>query len=627
MVNVFLHPLRLVVGATLVFALAGCGGAGGADTSVALLASRATVEATKAPPGKAVTVTLPATTAATVGTPVQLAARVTDKSGKTVSGVVLTWSSADPSVATVNANGLVTPLKAGVTSVSAVAAAAGGATGVSLVTVTAATSTTTRSRYVGTNLAGVAYWSTQFPFADLMKNIEGWASRDDNGAPAGAFPAMTADGYPASLKAGQHAVAAVAWQDSRYAAGRYVVLWDGDGAVSFPMANATIAESAPNRIAIDVSAASGPLWVSIDRTNPTNPVRNLRFLWPGTESTYLGNPFNPAFLKVTAPFSTIRFMDWGRTNGSTIVRWADRPQVRDLSYANGVPLEVMIALANQLKADPWFCIPHQASDEYVREFAALLYARLDPTLRPHIEYSNEVWNQSFPQTKWAVAESQRLGLQTPFGMPSLYYGQRSTEIFKIVQQVYGADSGRLVRVIAGQTVWTQFSEDALAWKDTAANADVLAVAPYVTAGAADDAANVDATLRMTSDQIVDQLFATMRGSMKASMVANASLAAKYKLKMKAYESGPSSVTWYFPADKIDAMTALFTAAHRNPRMRDFYVEYYGQWVASGGDTMNQYNDVGTWSKWGLWGALEHVTQDPATSPKYRGLTDFIASHP
>ena len=618
---------RLVASAPLVFALVACGGASTSDPSASLFASRATADATKAPPGKAVKVTLPPATAATVGTPVQLTAQVTDRSGKAVSGIVLTWSSADPTVATVNATGLVTPLKAGATSVSAVAAAAGGATGVSLVTVTAATSTTARSRYVGTNLAGVAYWSTQFPFADMMKNIEGWSSRDDNGAWAGAFPAMTADGYPASLKAGQHAVAAVAWANSRYAAGRYVILWDGDGAISFPMSNVTIAESAPNRIVIDVSVTTGPLWVSIDRTNAANPVRNLRFLWPGTESTYVSNPFNPVFLKVTAPFSTIRFMDWGLTNGSTVVRWADRPQLADLTYANGVPLEVMIALANRLKADPWFCIPHQASDEYVREFAALLHARLEPTLRPHIEYSNEVWNLSFPQTKWAVAESQRLGLQTPFGMPSLFYGQRATQIFKIVQQAYGADSGRLVRVIAGQTVWTQFSENALAWQDTAANTDVLAVAPYVTAGTADDAANVDATLKLTSDQIVDQLFATMRGSMKASMLANASLAAKYRLKMKAYESGPSSATWYFPSDKIDAVTALFSAAHRNPRMRDFYVEYYSQWLASGGDTMNQYNDVGAWSKWGLWGALEYVTQDPTTSPKYLGLTDFIASHP
>ena len=622
-----MNAARRVVSAALALALAACGGGGTADSSITLAATRSAPEAAKAPPGKAVTVTLPATTAAVVGTPVQLVAQVTDKTGKAVSGIVLTWSSADPSVASVSASGVVTPIKVGATDVSATAASAGGSTGVSRVTVTAPSTTPARSRYVGINLAGVAYWATQFPFADMMKNVEGWSSRDDAGGSGGAFPAMTADGYPASLRTGQHAVAAVAWVDTRYAAGRYVVLWDGDGAVSVPMSNATVAESSANRLAVDVGVTSGALWVSIDRTNPANPVRNVRFLWPGTESTYASNPFNPVFLKVIAPFATLRFMDWGQTNGSKIVQWADRPHVSDLTYANGVPLEVMIDLANRQKADPWFCIPHQASDDYVREFAALLRARLDPTLRPHIEYSNEVWNLGFAQATWAVAESQKLGLQTPFGMASLYYGQRSTEIFKIMQQVYGSDSARLVRVIAGQTVWRQFSENALAWKDTAANADVLAVAPYIPAGAADDAANVNATLKMTSDQLVDAMLAAMRGGVKADMVANATLAAKYQLKLKAYESGLSSTTWNFPADKVDAMTALFSAAHRNPRMRDLYVEYYSQWVASGGDTMNQYHDVGAWSKWGFWGALEHVTQDPATSPKYSGLTQFIASRP
>jgi hypothetical protein len=43
--------------------------------------------------------------------------------------------------------------------------------------------------------------------------------------------------------------------------------------------------------------------------------------------------------------------------------------------------------------------------------------------------------------------------------------------------------------------------------------------------------------------------------------------------------------------------------------------------------MNQYSDIGGWSKWGLWGSLQSVTQDPATAPKYQGLLNFIASHP
>jgi hypothetical protein len=214
---------RLAVIAALALSLIACGGSRTTDTLLALDAGRAEAEAAKAPAGKAVQVTLPANTAAVVGTPVQLVAQVTDKSGKAVSGIVLTWSSADPTVASVSATGLVTPLKPGTSKVSATAASAGGATGASLVVVSAASTMPARSRYVGTNLAAIAYWTTQFPFADMMKNSGGWWSREDNGVSGAPFPAMTADGYPAALKAGQHALNTIAWDNTHYAPGRYVV--------------------------------------------------------------------------------------------------------------------------------------------------------------------------------------------------------------------------------------------------------------------------------------------------------------------------------------------------------------------------------------------------------------------
>jgi hypothetical protein len=263
----------------------------------------------------------------------------------------------------------------------------------------------------------------------------------------------------------------------------------------------------------------------------------------------------------------------------------------------------------------------------VRQFATLLRSRLNPTLRPHIEYSNEVWNTAFSQTTWAIDRSKALGLDTPWGTPSLFYAQRSVEIFKILQEVYGLDSSRLVRVLAGQAVWTQFLQNALSYRDTAANVDVMAIAPYFNADQANQVGNVDATLRLSSDDLVDQMLASIRGPVKSAIVANAALAKFYNLKMKAYESGPGDSTYYFPAGKVDAMTALFTSANRTPRMRNVYSEYYGLWTTNGGDTMNQYNDIGSWSKWGNWGSLEYVTQDPATAPKYRGLLDFIAAHP
>jgi hypothetical protein len=635
-VNVF-RPLTLLV----FVSLCGCGGAkddapmtaasSASSPASAVVAAPAPPTTSTPPPSptpttKIAALSLPATTATAVGALTPMAVQATDSSGAAVAARALVWQSADPAVATVNADGVVKPLRVGFTTIKV---SVNGVSASGTLSVRGTTPIPARSRHVGMNLAGIAYYSSEFPFADLMKSGMGWTSREDNGTWGKPFPSLTADGYPAALAAGQHALNAVAWQGSHFAPGRYVVLWDGDGSISFPLSNVTVAESAPNRIAIDVVDTSGSLWVAIDRTSATNPVRNLRFLWPGTEATVASQPFNPVFLAKIAPFSLLRYMDWGATNGSPVVEWADRAHVGDVTYATaaGVPIEVMIDLANTLHVDPWFCIPHQASDDYVRQFAKLVHDRLDPALHPHVEYSNEVWNTGFAQGQWANVRSQALGLDSPFGQPAIFYAARAVQMFKIVQDVWGVDRARVVRVIAGQAVWDNFLTHALAYQDTAANADVLAIAPYFNAAEAGDPARVATTLTLGSDQIVDQMLANIRGGVKTAMTRNAALAARYGLKLKAYESGAGDSSSYFPADKIDAMTALFVSAHGNPRMRDVYLEYYGQWAAAGGDTMNQYSDVGGWSKWGLWGSLQYVTQDPAASPKYQGLLDFIAAHP
>jgi hypothetical protein len=581
--------------------------------------------ATPPPPIKVTALSLPSMTPTAVGTLTPMAVQATDSSGAAVAATSLVWESADPTLATVDGGGVVKPLRVGFTTIKV---SADGVSASGTLSVRGTTRIPARSRSVGMNLSGIAYYSSEFPFADLMKSGMGWVSRDDNGTWGTAFPSLTADGYPAALAPGQHALNAVAWSGSQFPAGRYVVLWDGDGSISFPLSNVTVAESAANRIAIDVVDTSGSLWVAIDRTSATNPVHNVRFLWPGTEATYAQEPFNPVFLAKVAPFSVLRFKDWGAIDGSPVVEWADRAHVTDVTYATpaGVPIEVMVDLANTLHVDPWFCLPHQASDDYVRQFATLVHDRLDPALHPHIEYSNEVWNTAYAQGAWATARSQALGLEVPGGQPAIFYAVRAVQVFKIVQDAWGADSSRILRVLAGQAVWDNFLTHALAYQDTAANADVMAIAPYFNAVAAGDPAQVATTLTLSSDQIVDQMLADIRGDVKTAMTTNAALASQYKLTLKAYESGAGDSSSYFPADKIDAMTALFTSAHNNPRMRDVYAEYYGQWVAAGGDTMNQFNDVGLWSKWGLWGSLQYVTEDPAASPKYQGLLDFIAAH-
>ena len=290
--NVF-RPLALL----LFVSLCGCGGS--KDDALMAAASSASSPAsaavsTPAPPTtstpapspapapKIAALSLPATTATAVGALTPMVVQATDSSGAAVAAKALVWQSADPTVATVNADGVVKPLRVGFTTIKV---SVNGVSASGTLSVRGTTPIPARSRHVGMNLAGIAYYSSEFPFADMMKSGMGWTSREDNGTWGKPFPSLTADGYPAALAPGQHALNAVAWQGSHFARGRYVVLWDGDGSISFPLSNVTVAESAPNRIAIDVVDTSGSLWVAIDRTSATDPVRNLRFLWPGTEAT------------------------------------------------------------------------------------------------------------------------------------------------------------------------------------------------------------------------------------------------------------------------------------------------------------------------------------------------------
>jgi hypothetical protein len=490
-----------------------------------------------------------------------------------------------------------------------------------------------RGRRIGINLAAIEYWTTQFPFSNLMRNATGWTADVDKRSATGDTKAVVPplrDGYPVSLPAGIRVRCAVAWDGTRHRSGPHTVLWDGDGAVSFPLTRGKIANMQRNQALLDVAEIDTQMWVGIDRSNPDDPVRNLRFLWPGTEATYQTRPFNPLFLQRMAPFSVLRFMDWGKTNGSPVVEWSDRSSTSAISYVGpeGVPLEVMVDLANTLHADPWFCVPHLASDDYVRQFALLVRDRLDPSLRAHVEYSNEVWNWGFAQTRWAAEQSDRLGLKRPWGTPSQFYAQRAGAVFRIVSEAFGAHARqRLVRVLAGQAAWTQFLENALAHGDTAANVDAIAIAPYFTAGTVGDPKQVESTLALSSDQVIDQMLAMIRDKVQGWLDANAALARKYKLPLLAYEAGPGDTSFYFPADRQDAVTKLLADANRNPRMKEVYTRFLEAWSAAGGGTLNHFDDIGRWSKWGCWGALEYLTDDPHVAPKYQALVEFATSAP
>jgi len=90
-------------------------------------------------------------------------------------------------------------------------------------------------------------------------------------------------------------------------------------------------------------------------------------------------------LEKLAPFGTLRFMDWTKTNDQTDKDWANRVQLSHRTYtANGAPWEEVIHLANLLGKDVWINIPHLATADYITQLAQLFLNKLEPHLKIHV---------------------------------------------------------------------------------------------------------------------------------------------------------------------------------------------------------------------------------------------------
>ena len=113
------------------------------------------------------------------------------------------------------------------------------------------------------------------------------------------------------------------------------------------------------------------------------------------------------------------------------------------------PVEIMVELANLTDTNPWFTIPHQATDEYVQNFAQYVEDNLDPDLDIYVEYSNEVWNRLFEQSRWAGEQASKEWPDSNFSNLD-WYSRRTTEVVQIWDEVFAGDSERVVGVMSAQ---------------------------------------------------------------------------------------------------------------------------------------------------------------------------------
>ncbi len=472
---------------------------------------------------------------------------------------------------------------------------------------------------LGINLSEWTSYHPEWVFVDAFKGASEWVSqRVPLGGPwnTGETINLGADGYPAWLNQNQ-AVAVVMLKalSGRYPGGRYVALWDGDGDLQLTQDAVQVSRNG-NRIEADVVPDDG-IVLRIVRTNSNNPVRNIRVIMPGFESTYQTQPFHPRFLTNWRGFKQIRFMNWART-GNLESAWSNRttPSYYSQATARGVALEYMIDLANELDADPWLCLPHLATDDYARQLARLVAARLEPGRRVVLEYSNECWNSAFEQARYCRSEGARLQLSNdPFEAQLRFYSQRAIELFRVARQEL-TTTHQVTRVLCGQNVNSWVATTMMDWRNAWQELEAFAVAPYFAYDLGDPSRQWDVS-QWSVERVLDECWRDL-GPMLRGTAANAVAARQRGLDLVGYEGGQHLVG-YGGAENNTALTNLFIAANRHPSMFFIYWSYMQGWTAAGGKTMVAYNATGKPTKWGSWGALEWGGQDPFTAPKYLAL--------
>lgn len=466
------------------------------------------------------------------------------------------------------------------------------------------------------------------------------------------------------------------------------------------------------------------LEVFVTKTDITDPIRNIRIIMPGgickdnpfsrvetasqcsDDHPYLSFVevlknnrnaiiFNPDFLAFHKDFRVLRMMNFMEAtprrpesnsinpcpNEDTYTEcltrergWSQIAKLSDASWGGsyktsvtqrfGVPLEVSVALANLLKAHPWFTLPFNANDDYIDNYAEYIKTNLDQSLQAHIEYSNEIWNGGFWGAQYVVVMGKKLGLDTP-ALPFRseehsarirFYAKRSVEIFKRFETVFG-NLNRLVRIIGSQHKSHAYSREILGYNKTADNTDVLAVAPYfhgcwsrTKAGDAEipiiACSDTDVvTKTFTEAKSVDDIFtvinsiytpsastAAQKGDTNSisaitQLMANQiSVANNFDVDLYTYEGGQHIKVEYGDttqsSSKLNSLYDLFAAANRDPRMGDLYTTLLSEWKKQGGKQFMLFTSPQSFNRFGFFGIKEYMNQSRLETPKYDAIIRF-----
>jgi hypothetical protein len=311
-------------------------------------------------------------------------------------------------------------------------------------------------------------------------------------------------------------------------------------------------------------------------------------------------------------------MDWGRVNGSQVVSWSDRasPNYYTQGTGRGVSIEDMIDLSNKLGSDPWFCMPHKANARYVEQFARLVKSRLRPDLNVYVEWSNEVWNSQFPQHDWIKSRSDGRSLSKAFNAA---WAEEADRDFEVWEDVFGRDSGRVIRVAAGQKGNPWVTEQLT--NELNGEFDAVSCSTYFGLSSSELR---KLSSRDSAESILDRALSNLTRGDRDEYRKHGELARRWSRKLGknipliSYEGGQ-----HYTADGLNPPYArAFLQMQNHPKMYQAYLLNLREWDNAGGSLFTAFNFIDKPDKWGAWGQLEFMDQSINKAPKYKALLDY-----
>ena len=509
----------------------------------------------------------------------------------------------------------------------------------------------TRKIAIGMNLAAIEDWSSAFPFLNLVKQARPWISQQE-GSKWGKGEKLNLDksGWVKSLKKGQSAdLIVLTIRNNVVPYKTYRVMFDGDGEIQFRGAK-IVKKNKKNNIIVKLNQSTSYFIIRIKKTNPDNYIRDVSVVPVEFVENYdRGEIFNPEYLQILRPFMAIRFMNWMKTNSDPPRpgSWKERPKMTDASWAwKGVPVEVMTRLANRLKADPWFNMPHTSDREYILNFAKYLKNNLDSGLDIYVEHSNEVWNGLFPQTHYAREKAKlRWGNANYF---TQWHGMRTAQICDIwKKEVFKSEANKIHCVFSTWTArnglekqglecrkWVQegnepcykhgidslgitgYFSGCLHGKTKNSNKDYYEVVRHWATEGQDG-------IRKGIEEILDgrhfecsQTLITRK--QKYQYYANS--AKSYGLSLVAYEGGSHVTTLGTGRGKDKVLVKYLRDINLSPLMKNVYYKNLEIWKNSGGTLFMHFVEINNSSRFGNFGAMENLRH--VNAPKYKALIQF-----